>query len=255
MEKQLPILIEKSRMLNWPFWLGVGFFILVVIGLIRLSLNTMDWLSNDGDVPVHEIVIMGDRQYTHDEEVMKAINPVQLASLFNLNVNRVQTEIESLPWVYSASVRKQWPDRLHVYLVEQEPIAIWNNDLLLNQHSEVFMAPLDNIVEVLPKIFGPAGSEKEAWNEFKGLNALLKINEFEIKELFLSERFAWQIWLDNGIQLNLGQKERVERVQWFIDLYPTIKQYREAPIEIVDLRYDTGLAVQWKSEIKESQKS
>ena len=255
MDKQLPILIEKTRLINWPFWSGVVFFILVVVGLVKLSFSVSEWLSQDGDAPVDEIIIMGQRHYVADEDISAVIPKAQLASLFNLDVSLVQKSIESLPWVYSASIRKQWPGKLHIYVVEQEPVAVWNSDLMLNKYSEVFMAPTERVAQELPKIFGPAGSEALAWREYKGVNALLNINEFEIKELFLSERYAWQILLTNGIHLNLGQKELVERVQWFIDLYPIIQKHNEKKIEAVDLRYDTGLAVRWQSAEESVQKS
>ena len=61
--------------------------------------------------------------------------------------------------------------------------------------------------------------------------------------------------------LNLGREERVKRVQRFMDVYPLIKahlkheskqknnnkkQLKQA-VDYIDLRYDTGLAVGWKS--------
>ncbi|WP_199610716.1 cell division protein FtsQ/DivIB [Flocculibacter collagenilyticus] len=255
MDKQLPMLLAKSRYLNWSFWLGVMFFVVVLVGLTYVGQKVVFWLGEGGDAPVSEIIIMGERHHTNEEMITQAITPEQFTSLFDLDVNQVQQQVEALPWIYSASIRKQWPGKLHIYVVEQQAVAIWNNDLLLNVNSEVFSAPIAPEQRLLPKLFGPEGSEIDAWREFKGLNALLKINDFEIKELLLSERFAWQVVLSNGIQLQLGQKETVERVQWFIDLYPTISTHNNAQIDVVDLRYDTGLAVKWKSNNEELQKS
>ena len=75
---------------------------------------------------------------------------------------------------------------------------------------------------------------------------MLKVNNLELTSLALSERFSWQLWLDNGIRLNLGRKEKAKRVQRFIDVYPRMEQRADAQIDVVDLRYDTGLAVSWK---------
>ena len=61
--------------------------------------------------------------------------------------------------------------------------------------------------------------------------------------------------------LNLGREERVKRVQRFMDVYPLIKTHLEdqfkkqnnhkkqlkQAVDYIDLRYDTGLAVGWKS--------
>jgi cell division protein FtsQ len=61
----------------------------------------------------------------------------------------------------------------------------------------------------------------------------------------VSDRFAWQLTLSNGIELKLGREDTLKRVQRFIDLYPSISKHKPEAIEQVDLRYDTGLAVRF----------
>lgn len=154
--------------------------------------------------------------------------------------------MQDLPWVATASVRKQWPDTLQVYVVEHHAVAIWNSDLLLNQSGEVFEASSDKLTEQLPQLYGPEGSEFEAWVAFKQLDDMLRVNNLKLTSLALSERFSWQLWLDNGIRLKLGRKEKAKRVQRFIDVYPRMEKRADAQVDVVDLRYDTGLAVSWK---------
>ena len=82
---------------------------------------------------------------------------------------------------------------------------------------------------------------------------LLAGTGLRINELFLSERFAWNVQLNNGIKLNLGRKEFIDRFQRFIDLFELLDR-QEKSVDYVDLRYDTGLAVGWKTEIAGTQK-
>ena len=89
-------------------------------------------------------------------------------------------------------------------------------------------------------------SEKEAWVAFKQFDEMLKVNALTLTSLALSERFSWQLWLDNGVRLNLGRKDKAKRVQRFIDVYSRIEQRADARIDAIDLRYDTGLAVSYK---------
>jgi cell division protein FtsQ len=63
----------------------------------------------------------------------------------------------------------------------------------------------------------------------------------------LSERFAWRLTLVGGLTLDLGRTEFIDRVQRFVDLYPLLIN-NERYLEYVDLRYDTGMAVGWKSD-------
>ena len=75
---------------------------------------------------------------------------------------------------------------------------------------------------------------------------MLKVNALTLKSLALSERFSWQLWLDSGVRLNLGRRDKAKRVQRFIDVYPRMEYPEKAQIDAVDLRYDTGLAVSFK---------
>lgn len=83
---------------------------------------------------------------------------------------------------------------------------------------------------------------------------MLAVNRFNLVSLALSERFAWQLWLDNGIRLNLGREDKAQRVQRFIDVYPRLEKPEGAQVDAIDLRYDTGLAVSWKFSQNEDNK-
>ena len=116
-------------------------------------------------------------------------------------------------------------------------------------------------MNALPQFFGPEGSELLALENYGNLNGLLEYSELAIEELVLSERFSWQLTLNDGVMLNLGREERVERIQRFMDVYPLIKLHlkqeaqeknnnKKQPkqaVDYIDLRYDTGLAVGWKT--------
>jgi cell division protein FtsQ len=172
-------------------------------------------------------------------------------------VNEVQKSVLTLPWVYSVAVRKQWPNELKIYVVDQRPVALWNGEFLINQQGNVFQANIDRINHYLPSFFGPEGSEALALENYINISSLLDFQSLAIDELVLSERFSWLLTLDDGVTLNLGREERVERVQRFMDVYPIIKaqlkvkknakkQLNQA-VDYIDLRYDTGLAVGWKT--------
>lgn len=244
----------------WSFGLGLAFFVCVLIGLISSGWWLTKVLVDQENSPVNAIVITGEMPYTQQEEVLNAMSNVDLGNFFQVNVNDIQREVSALPWVYSVAVRKQWPNEVKIYVVDQTPVALWNGDFLLNQFGKAFQANKNLIKESLPEFFGPEGSELLALENFANLNDLLEYRDLAIDELVLSERFSWQLTLNDGVMLNLGREERVKRVQRFMDVYPLIKthlveqekqknnrkkQLKQA-VDYIDLRYDTGLAVGWK---------
>jgi cell division protein FtsQ len=242
--------IEKAQNtvneINWSFIFGVSFFMLVTFTLIKATYWVSDWLVINKDTEISKLTVLGKPNYTSDKEIIRAVKRIDLSSYFALDVQAVQQSVTALPWVASVSVRKQWPDQLQVFVVEHTPVAFWNSDLLLNQMGQVFQAQSEKLSKKLPQLFGPEGSEKEAWQVFLQLRDMLQVNNFDLVSLALSERFAWQLWLDNGVRLNLGRTDKAKRVQRFIDVYPLMEKPQGAHIDEVDLRYDTGLAISWK---------
>jgi cell division protein FtsQ len=237
-----------NHQVHWSFWCGLAFFILVIIGMLTTAWMLNNRLQQDETAPVTQLVIDGETPYTKKADVIKAVEQINLGNFFKVDVNQVQKVLAELPWVYSAAVRKQWPNTLKIYLVDQKPVAIWNGDFLLNEQGQIFQADLTRLTSPLPQFFGPGGSEQTILKNFKNLNGLLALEKLSIKEMVLSERYAWQLTLNNEISINLGQENRFSRIQRFLDVYQEInsKKLENQQIDYVDLRYDTGLAVAWK---------
>lgn len=236
------------------FYIGLMFFIclLVLFTVAVLKLNV--WLEDEQQAPVQDIIVSGDLIFIDERQIQILIKQSQPGSFFELDVNQIHQTIEAMPWVYRASVRKRWPSGLEVFVVEQEPAAIWNGDMLLNQYGDAFDAQISsddlNTKITLPHLYGPGGSEQIALQGYRNMQSLLETSNLHIIEMFLSERFAWNVQLNNGIKLNLGRTEFINRLQRFVDLLPLILQ-QEKQVDYVDLRYDTGLAVGWKTAHKE----
>lgn len=237
---------QLKQQLNWSLIFGVSFFLAVVIGLVEITSGVSHWLVENKDAQIKHLTVLGNPKYTDEKAITAAIKKADLSSFFELNVKHVQHLVQELPWVATVSVRKQWPDTIQVYVVEHQAVAHWNSDLLINQSGDAFEAKSDKLSATLPQLYGPEGSEKEAWVAFKQFDEMLKVNALTLSSLALSERFSWQLWLDNGVRLNLGRKDKAKRVQRFIDVYSRIEQRADAQIDAIDLRYDTGLAVSYK---------
>ena len=230
-------------------WGSLLFLAVVIAGFGYLWRSVALWLDDEQRVPLRQIIITGERQYLSDEAVRQVVRQGQQDSLFELDIDATHRAIQSLPWVYQASVRKEWPDTLRVVIVEQRAVAKWQDDMLLNADGDSFHAQVPLALIDLPALFGPGGSEKTALAGYRAMEALLHGANLAIAELTLSERYAWQLRLANGINVNLGRTEFMSRLQRFVDIYPLLLR-REKTVKYVDLRYDTGLAVGWEAAVK-----
>ena len=235
---------------RWQFWLGFSFFISVVIGAIA-GVAWLYYLAMDAnEIPLKRLVVQGDLQYLQRAEVRDSLAGEELGSFFSADVNVIRQHLEAQPWIERASVRKEWPDVLRVFLVERKPIGHWNEttqpDALVSADGTVFRVDKSVIDVLLPKLNGPQHAVKETVEQYLQVRELLEINGHTVVALTLSERFAVDVELLSGIHLRLGREGLLERVQRFIDLFPAIIRHNTKPIDYVDLRYDTGVAVAWK---------
>ena len=247
MVAKVKALSEEKTTIHWGFWLGLCFFFAVVLGILSTGWFVSKRLIAEESAPVTSLVVSGEMPYTQKQEVIEAIESVPLGNFFKVSVNDVQSRVQELPWVYSVSVRKQWPNELKVYVVDQKPVAIWNGEFFINEFGVAFQADIERLRQPLPSFYGPEGSEIVALDNYRDLTTLLEYVALTIDEMVLSERYSWQLTLSDGVRLHLGREERVERIQRFMDVYPEIKDKQESKlVDYIDLRYDTGVAVGWK---------
>jgi cell division protein FtsQ len=72
---------------------------------------------------------------------------------FGADLKRAQERVESLPWVDHALVRRLWPNRVVVHLVEETPYALYQQDgiIHLTDSEGVIVAPLTSETSRLPE--------------------------------------------------------------------------------------------------------
>ncbi|WP_107850904.1 cell division protein FtsQ/DivIB [Oceanimonas marisflavi] len=227
------------------FLSGLVFFLLVLSGLLWSLWQAVIWATAANQVPVNSLIVQGEHRFVSRDDIRQSVLALpEVGNFFTLEVDRVQQQLLQLPWVYQASVRKQWPDSLRVYIVEQPVVALWNEDALVNTHGEVFEADRGELE--LIALSGPDEEAARVLEEYRRLKPLLETKGYDISRLHLTPRFSWELTLSDGVRLILGRDDIEARLQRFVNVYPGITG-RER-VAYLDLRYDTGLAVGWKQD-------
>lgn len=227
---------------------GGSFFLVVVLLIGFLLYSTISWMWDEQRLPLSKIVLQGNLQYVSTLDVQRAFARLDhIGTFMSQDIDVLQTSVQSIPWVSHASIRKQWPDTIKVFLTEHQVQAIWNGNALLDDDGIVFDGDIGLVKEEHVKLYGPDGSALEVLKVWRQYNSQFQAIGRNISSLLLNERRAWQIILDNGIRLELGKESLDERIARFFLLYKQLGNEVDQ-VSYIDLRYDTGAAVGWISE-------
>ena len=236
------------KKINFKKWGSIVFLVCVIAGLSHAFTQFKTWATNDKTLPITSLVLTG----AHDDISTANINEVLLRqksklNFFTLDINAIQLELEDLPWVYSVSIRKEWPDTIKIHIVEQSIVAIWNNKALLNRFGEVIDVSPEGMKKDFVSLSGKDDYAHLTLDLYNKLLQLIKVSKFSIAELSNDGRNATEILLKNGILLKLGKEQKLDRIQRFLAVFPLIERgYNIETISYVDLRYDTGVSIGWK---------
>ena len=242
---------QKLKQIKIEKWIGFFVFVLLIYGLQDSFFKLKHWLTDEQSLPLTALILTGEREHITQDVVREIlVKQEDRLNFFTLEIAEIQKQLEGKPWVYSASIRKHWPDTLKIHIVEQMIVASWNEKALLNRFGE--------IIDVVPSeeskyvaLSGDDRQSEEVLNTYMRLKQLLKASHYRIAALSSDKRNSSELVLKNGISLRLGKEQKLERIQLFLKAFPRIAQkYEISSIEYVDLRYDTGLAIGWKSVVK-----
>lgn len=222
-------------------------FFMVFLGACAYGLvYTPNVVENVANQRVEQVNIEGEINFISEQKVLGAVNNFISERLLLVDMNEIKIELETMPWIRSVNIRREWPDTLVLSVVEEKAIARWGDTRLLNQDGAIFSP--ENIVglESLAILSGPTGSERQVMEQYQLFSQLLYQRGLKITELNLSERSAWKLTLGNGVGINVGKSEVMKRMRRLVEFAEPALIEQMPDIESIDLRYMSGIAVKAK---------
>ncbi len=228
------------KRVSWPLMLLV-----LGYGAYELAQRLLPY----ADRPIAKISVEGDLSYISQQAVQQRIAPFVTASFFSVDLLGMRHELEQMPWIASAEVRRVWPDQVLVRLEEQLPIARWGDESLLNNQGQAFAPRESAHYENLPQLYGPRRAQQRVMQQYQMLSQMLRPMGFSVARLELRARGSWFLSTGEGIELLLGRDHLVEKMRRFSAIYDKALKAQQANIARIDLRYANGLAVAWREPV------
>lgn len=223
--------------------LSLGAVVALIAGLTPWAISTgISSLDRD----FNQVTIQGELTRLEPSALETSLEPWIGRSYFATDLNGIKQWVESQPWVQSAAVSRQWPGTLTVEVIEQHPVAYWNEQALLNREGQVF-APIDTTTAgPIPALSGPRAKATEVLAQARQFADKLAPHDLRLAGMALEPRGAWTLQMDNGITLSLGRDRIEERFDRFLSVYSSHLDAVAGAVKGVDARYDNGVSVQWR---------
>ncbi len=197
----------------WKLGADQGHAGIVAVTLV-LGLCAGGWrlLHFVGSVPVSRVAVTGTLLHVDRNLLVQRVRPLLLgAGFMTVDLQAIRAEVLQLPWIADVSIQRRWPDELVIAVIEQEAIARWGKDGLLNRSGEVFRPQPLGDVNQLPVLFGPDELSGEVKERYAQLRELLDEQKLALASLGCDE--ARQL-VGNiakcGCELRLGSGDGIE---------------------------------------------
>ncbi len=233
-------------------------FLMRVFALMLL-LGMLIWLSQRPVFALQKIVIepvAGETlKHINKPLVKQQVVETVKGNFFSVRLEDVKRGFETMPWVRHANVRRVWPNELVVSIEEQKPFGVWGgieSHRLMNVHGEIFAGRVSEVGDGIQLIdfHGPDDSSKEVMRLYEKANAWFKPWDAEVRSLTLSDRYAWNVKLSNGMKVEFGRDEESsdktlteDRVARLFKYWPQVQEKWANRVDAIDLRYANGFAV------------
>jgi len=236
-------------MWNNPRLLLTAADILWVAGGLALIAALAIWFSRQPIAPLSRVVVVNELKEVQRADVEQALQGLR-GNMVSVSLEGVRASLEKLAWVRRAEVRRRWPATLELTLHEQEAVARWGDGAqqLVNAQGELFYTgSARQALGELPLFQGPLGSAPEILARYQEAKTVLKGTGRLPAVVTLTPRLAWQIRLDDGLQIELGREQAkapvVARLRRFTEIYAQVVAVRVPRPALVDLRYPNGFVM------------
>ena len=197
------------------------------------------------DVPIKAVVISTALQNVGKQEIREVATNYARDGFFTVNLANFENELEKIPWVYKASIKRQWPGKLVIAVKEQSPRFRWTGQSLLNQEAVPFLVKNFKSYQQLPRLSGLAGREIYLARLYDQYNERFKRLGSPIASIEEDARYDKVITLVNGISINVGREQTSKQIERCLLSFSEFTETERAAIAGIDLRHSNGFAVRW----------
>ena len=210
--------------------------------LLLVSLAGLFYIADDSDIFDPKISWESDEKLSanigHYENSIKPL----MGNKYLIELSQLKDKIESHPWVARTTIKRLFWNKIHVELETHDVALRWGDDGYISGNGIPFK-PRELIDSDKPIAIVPESQVKTFFENYKDFQ--LTINPLKIARF--ERNHIDRIWLDNSVQIILGNQMQNERLKRFVEVYEKLKSTSKKIKSrgIFDMRYPKGFALSY----------
>ena len=201
----------------------------------------------DAGLRVDQILLQG-RRHESPDRITRVLNIERGDPLLAVDLKYARERLETLPWIRTASIERQFPNTIRVKILERRPMALWqreNKRVLVDDEGTIITSRnLERFRDLLVVVGKDAPAHA---------NALMTIlaREPDLKQrvnaaVRIGDR-RWNIRMDNGVDVRLPENDPEAAWRRFARLEREHKLLKQDLLSI-DLRIPGQLIVRTRAD-------
>jgi cell division protein FtsQ len=181
-------------------------------------------------------VLMEGRHNAPTDLILKVVNIQRGKPLLSYDPHQIKHQLEELPWIRQATVKRQLPNIIYIQLIERQPVALWQHQqrhYLVDEQGVVISGDHLQAFDKLPIIVG-RDAPVHAPHILSLLNKFPEIRNKITALVRVGER-RWDLHLDKTLQIKLPEAG-LEEALVKLDLLIKQKKVNSKEVSVVDLR-------------------
>lgn len=206
------------------------------------------WVVQRPRFDFQRIEVVGQLRHVSRAAIRAAIAGRLRGNFFTMRLADSRAAFESIPWVGSVAVRRVWPDRLVVTLVERRAVGVWSDGRVVSDTGQLFdVNPAEAELDGPQVEFsGPPSLAAEAVARLRTFSEKLRAMPATVAAVDISDRASWSVRTQTGQTLDLGRDDPPGSVQArlaaIVANYPLVVAQLSGPPGHIDARYNNGFA-------------
>ena len=240
---------QRTKALHNP-----SLWVTITVVLLMTGVVLVDQLLRPGRFTIERIDIHGSSVRVDAQTVERTAWLALIGNYFTADLEEIENVLVHLPGVYQAAVRRHWPDTLEISITEAGAIALWHaTDGSELESRDYVNLPPDSDITLQPVLRSPIGDRHTVIDAFLDMVSSLSPLGLEVENLSVNVAGDWVVVLQSAslqipakLEIVMGRGNPVRKVDQFALVFDSYLQDRLPDIERVDMRYDSGFAIQWR---------